>query len=137
MSIFNPLYWLSISPLNVSGNTVWILFGVGLLLLVSGFVVPFVLKKRFKDTFLRKGFEQISTALITMGLIGLFLVFCSYERANFLGGRFWYPLWIIGAVVWKIFIIKYFYKDVPKKRIEKNSRVLKQEYLPPQKRKKR
>ena len=107
------------------------------MLVVSGFVVPFILKKRFKDSLLRKGFEQIGTALITMGFIGLFIVFCSYERASFLGGKFWYPLWIIGALVWKVYIIHYFYKAVPQKRLLKNSRSVKQEYLPPQKRKKR
>lgn len=135
MSWYSPLYWLSIRPLNLTLLVAGILAAVCLVCLVVGFVLPRIVRAKNADAFTRMAADKARHALYTMGIVGLVLVFCSYERVSFFGGRFWYVLWVIGAIVWKISLLYFAYKRVPVLRADAKKHRVQSEYLPPRKKK--
>lgn len=131
-----PIYWLTTKPASVAGTSGRIVFTVFLALFIAGIIVR-VLSSKQVEKYKTIAMTRLANLLVTMGLLGAVLYFFSYERIQFFGGRFWYPIWILGFVVWGGMLLYYVKKQVPKIREEAILRKEKTKYLPKRKPKKR
>lgn len=123
-------FWLSLKPSALSEKSVrFLLIGSIVILGIAVFFWILAYFKR-KNPPLAKLFKKLRKLFFTMGLVGLILLFLSYEQIYLLGSHFWYLLWLIGFLVWLGFIARYMIFQMPKEKeeIEKKKRFLK--YLP-------
>ncbi len=132
----NPLYWLSTRPASVDTLTGRIVFGVFVAVFLFG-VVARVFAAKQVDKYKMMTFSRVANMLVTMGLLGALLYFFSFERIQFFGGRFWYPVWVIVLLVWGGVILNYIKKQVPRMREEARERLEKRKYLPKRKKRKK
>ena len=137
--IFSLSHWFTFNPASVGGVTGQFIFGFFAIVFVSGIIAGVMSQHRVEDRYQKILFNKVATMLITMGLLGVGLFFFSYEHVFFLGARFWYPVWLLGAIVWIVFIIRFFRKRIPVMVKRDLSRKEEKKYLPTrkQKRKKR
>lgn len=108
-----------------------ILFGFFALLLVLGIVTKMVAGSRTSDRYLLELTSKVTTYLVSLGLLGVFLAFFSFERIRFFGARFWYPLWLLMAVLWGISLVRYAKREIPARREQSMEQKAKQKYFPP------
>lgn len=131
MSYFNPLYWLTLNPPELSA--VWqqqIVFAVFALVVIVGLVFRYFARRaRKQDKLIAKAWRKAGGAALTMGVLGLLLFFSSFEQVRFFGGRFWYPVWVIGAAVWAYLIVRFVRVEIPKRRGEYAARAQEMRYM--------
>ena len=74
-----------------------------------------------------KFMQKISTYFLTMAVCFTFIFFFRYEAIPVLGGRFWVFLWLVTGLVWAIFLIRYYVKELPRqlKEMEDKNRLRK------------
>jgi len=89
-----------------------------------------VRKKKKEDPWVARGFQKISSWCLSMGIAGLVIFFFSFERLPFLSMRIWFVAWLIGAIVWAVFIVKYFIKTVPQEKRKIKDKENLQKYIP-------
>ena len=128
--MLNPLSWFTFQYANVEGFFGKILLVVFLAFCFFGVVCRIVTIHRTKDRYTKWMGKRLAVLLFTMGFLGIVLYFFSYEQIRFFGGRFWYPLWGIGTVVWAAFLIKFFVKDIPRIRDQQAKEHAKMKYFP-------
>lgn len=111
-----------------------IVFGVFLVLFLLGIISRIVLSQRTYDRYVMMMGKRLVLCFTTMGFLGLMIYFFSYENIQLFGARFWYPLWVLGLIVWGVFLARFIIRDVPALR-EKNVREhAKSKYIPGRKR---
>lgn len=131
-SLFQPTYWLTLQPPEVSGLIGNIAFGVFVAFFLFGIIGRIVVDRRGDDRYKKEIGNRISNLLITMGILGVILYFFSFEEVQLFGARFWYPLWIIVTLVWVFFLVRFVHRDVPAKRAREESLRAQGKYLPHQ-----
>ncbi len=89
-----------------------------------------VRKKKKEDPWVARGFQKISSWCLSMGIAGLVIFFFAFERLPFLSMRIWFVAWLIGAIVWVVFIVKYFIKTVPQEKRKIKDKENLQKYIP-------
>lgn len=129
-SFFLPTYWLTLQPPEVGGLLGNMVLGVFVASLVFGIIGRIVIDRKGADRYKREIGGRISTLLVTMGVLGVILFFFSFERIQLFGARFWYPMWIIAALVWTFVIVRYVQRDVPSKRAREEALKARGKYLP-------
>lgn len=134
-NFFDPSAWFTLAPAQVGGVSGNIIFAVFLLLFVLGIVCRIVASHKADDRYCRDMGLRIGSLLITMGLLGVLLYFLSYERIRLFGSRFWYLLWLIGLIVWAIYLIRYARKVVPAMKHREIERIERRKYFPPRRKK--
>ncbi|PJA45094.1 hypothetical protein CO174_04635 [Candidatus Uhrbacteria bacterium CG_4_9_14_3_um_filter_50_9] len=135
--LLNPNYWFTIEAPLVTGLMGNVLFGVFALCFLLGIVTRVVASNRTKDLYVQKLGQRAGTLFVTMGLLGVVLFFFSYERIQFFGGRFWYPLWLVGLIVWLLVLVRYARRDIPAMRERDMNRKSVSKYLPAKKKKRK
>ena len=134
IQFFNPLNWLTMQPPVVDSLFGKIVFGVFLVLFLLGIISRIVLSQRTYDRYVMMMGKRLVLCFTTMGFLGLMIYFFSYENIQLFGARFWYPLWVLGLIVWGVFLARFIIRDVPALR-EKNVREhAKSKYIPGRKR---
>lgn len=124
-------------PPEVTGTLGTVVFILFVLCFVLGIVGRIVTDRKEQDRFKREIGGRISTLLISMGLLGFMLFFFSFERAQFFGARFWYPVWLIIAGVWAYYIVRYVRVEVPAIKARSASRHAAGTYLPKSKKRRK
>lgn len=128
--------WLSLDPPNVTSGLGRVLVIIFVLMFLMGMVLRAVRARQKKeDAYVREMFRRMASLLTTMGVLGIVLGFLGFENVRFLGGRFWYPIWLIATLVWAFFIIRYVKKQVPLMKAREKEREEKYKYIPKPKRK--
>lgn len=119
-------YWFSLRPEALQPLAQKLFLALLVLILLAG-VAFFFLKRR--SSLYRGLFRRLYNFGLTNFLIGLFLLFFNYEAVPFFSARFWLGLWLIGMLVWLIFIFRQL-RAIPekKKQIAKEKEIKK--YLP-------
>lgn len=136
MSAFlQPTYWLTMDPPEVGGLLGTVVFIVFVLFFILGIVGHLVAERKGADRFIRTAGHKISSLCVTMGLLGVLLFFFSFEQVRLFGGRFWYPLWIVGVLLWVLLIFRYLKRDIPLMREREAERRAQRQYLPGRKKK--
>lgn len=128
--------WFTLRPAEVGGLAGNIVFGFFVGLFVIGIVSKIVAAHKTHDRYLRELGEHIGSLLLTMGLLGLLFYFFSFERIQLFGARFWYAVWLIGLIVWIVFLIRFGFKTIPVLRGKELTREQLRKYFPPRRRKK-
>jgi len=121
-------YWLNPRPGSLEPMNEKIMIGFLALLFVTAFLTT-VLKKQYKKNPYRKTIEKIATFAWANLVIGGFLAFFIYELVPFLSMRALLFLWVIGMIVWAIFIGKTF-KIIPKIKEQKEREKEFKKYIP-------
>ncbi|MCK5510685.1 hypothetical protein KAI65_04060, partial [Candidatus Parcubacteria bacterium] len=85
---------------------------VFLISLLIGAVFFKILKNRKRNLY-NKIWSKLHLFSLSNLIIGLFLLFFSYELLPFLSMRLWLLLWGLGMIVWLAFIFKIF-NEIPK-----------------------
>ncbi len=116
------------------GTVVFILF---VLCFVLGIVGRIVTDRKEQDRFKREIGGRISTLLISMGFLGLLLFFFGFERVQFFGARFWYPVWLLITGVWAYYIVRYVRVEIPAVKARSASRLAAGAYLPKSKKRRK
>lgn len=136
-NFLDPSYWFTLRPAEVGGLSGQMIFGFFVLLFVLGIVGRIVSLQKKDDRYIRDLGQRAGTLLITMGLLGVFFFFFSYERIQLFGSRFWYVFWLIGFVVWAFFLIKFARQTIPQMKERETMRAEKQKYFPPRHKRRR
>ena len=128
-NIITPQYWFSPPPV-LSSLTLWLMVAVFGLMLAAAVVLNILSQKSKFDQPLRRGLKKISVLLGWLGAAGFILLFFRYEIIPFLSWRFWYGLWAIGLAIWLGFILKFWFKDIPRRRKDLTEKARLKKYLP-------
>ena len=136
-TIIQPSYWLTIDPPQVNGFLGNLVFGAFILCFVIGIVSRIVASNRSQDRYIEQLGQRVGTLFVTMGLLGILLFFFSFERVQLFGARFWYPVWLVGVLVWVYYILRFAKRDIPAMRQRDLNRKSVSKYLPQRKSKKK
>ncbi|KKR22060.1 MAG: hypothetical protein UT48_C0001G0073 [Parcubacteria group bacterium GW2011_GWE2_39_37] len=119
-------FWFNIRPGELLGSSLKALVLL-VILLVAATLVSGSLKKR-KGLY-RKTWERLFNFFTTNAVIGLLLLFFTYETVLFLSARFWFLLWALEIIVWLGFIYKQA-KELPKLKEQREAENKYKQYLP-------
>jgi phosphoglycerol transferase MdoB-like AlkP superfamily enzyme len=110
-NFFDYHYWFNLRPTSLAGGMQKYFLILVVLFLVFTLLLAF-LKSKNKNLYSRI-LRKLYTFFLTNFIIGLLLLFFTYEMVPFLSSRFWFLLWAAGIILWLYFILKEFVK-VPK-----------------------
>ena len=106
MKFFTLSFWLGSAGYLGSPiiRGLWFVFGLFVVLaIVTGLIIHF--KKRtlapLWSRLLRKAYKMFGY----MGILGLALVFFTYEDVPYLSTRLFYALWLLGELGWIVYIV--------------------------------
>ena len=132
---FKPLltlnFWFDRTPPPIGDLFQQIFFyGFGGMVALSLIITVLVRKKKKTDPWVAKGFQKVSSWCLTMGIAGLALFFFSFEQVPFLSMRFWYLIWLIIALAWLVWIIRFFVRVIPTEKSKINQKKELEKYIP-------
>ncbi len=128
-NIITPQYWFSPPPV-LAPFTLWLMVAIFGLMLIFAFILNILSLKNKFDQPSRRGLKKISALLGWLGAAGFILLFFRYEIIPFLSWRLWYGLWAIGLAVWLGFILRFWLKEIPKRRRALAETARLKKYLP-------
>lgn len=134
-TLLNPSYIFSFNSADVSGPESKAIFIVFVVVLILGLVSRIVSSKKTSDRHIYELGNRIGIMLCTMGVLGIVLYFFSFENVYLFGARFWYILWIIGLVVWIVYLVRYFRITIPQMRVRDQLHAEQRKYFPPRRKK--
>lgn len=118
-------------PHEMNLSTLYIIIAVFFTLFLIGIIFALLVsRKKTTDKIIQKLYSKISNWGLWSGIIGLFISFLRYQRAPYLGMRFWLMTWLVFNLIWLAFIIKFFIKDVPQLKKERANKKEFEKYLP-------
>ena len=88
-----------------------------------------ILKSRFKKYIYGRLLNSLYSFFLANAIIGLLLLFFTYELIPFLSSHFWLLVWGISMLVWLGFIIKKLL-DIPKRKEELSKEKEFKKYIP-------
>jgi len=102
------------------------------ILIILFFALGFILKaarKRSRGSVYSSLLRRLSSFFAVNGIIGLFILFFTYESVYFLSSRFWFLIWGASMAAWLWFIFKAFFAIPGKKRQAEEEKEFKK-YIP-------
>lgn len=125
-NFFTLKYWFSINAgsLQQSVQRVFIIF----LILLLGLTIYAELRRKNKGIYL-KIWTKIASFGLTNLIIGVMLLFFTYEGVVFLSMRFFFLIWLAEMIFWLHLIYKEF-KKIPEMREKRKKEEAFKKYLP-------
>ncbi|OGG87365.1 hypothetical protein A3B87_01345 [Candidatus Kuenenbacteria bacterium RIFCSPHIGHO2_02_FULL_39_13] len=123
-------YWFNPNPGQWIEGNLKIVYAVFVLLIVVGLIAWLFVGKNKDNKLMAKFWQRVKNACLTVGIIGLALIFCRQQRIYFLSMPFLILLNAVGGIVWAYFIARYIFKTVPEKKREIAEKKEKEKYLP-------
>jgi hypothetical protein len=105
-------FWLDLRPPALLPIYENILIGFIVLLTVAA-ILSSLNGKKYGNGLYGKIWKRIFSFSLTNAILGLLLLFFSYEVVPFLSARFWFILWGASMAIWAYFIFKAS-KEIPK-----------------------
>lgn len=127
-NIFKEIYWFS-EPGLLQGNSKLLVYIFFWTLVVVGLVIILHFRGQVQGA-LRFLLTRYTNLGITMGALGLILVFFRQNHVFFLGWRCWFLIWLVVFSIWLYRLLKYTFKRLPAIRAEHKQRELRERYLP-------
>src|SRR5688572_16333325 len=93
-------------------------------------VVLFGLRRFTQNPINKKLINKISNLAFTVGLFGLSWFGFRYENTPIFAKRMWAGLIALGALVWLVFLLKYWLIDYRREKSEHAAQVMREKYLP-------
>ncbi len=136
--IFSIPFWLEVSPGELSPLFEKYFLGVFFVSYIAYFLSKFLQKQLTKKhNFIKAYFcQKVATFCLTMAVSFTFIFFFRYEAIPVLGGRFWVLIWLIMGAVWLIYLVRYYFINIPKQLREQEEKKRYQKYLVKNKKKK-
>ena len=128
-NLFQVHYWFNIRPLAFSSGALKIVLAV-LFMTLIGAIILSILRRKKSDRLIAKVQKRLASWLYTFAILGLFFVFLRQIETPYLAMRFLFLIWLLVALVWFGFIIKYWIVKVPKIKEEKTKQAEIKKYLP-------
>ena len=123
-------YWFNPMPgpfLDEYLKVVYIFFG---LLVIGGLIAWLFMGRNKGNRLIAKFWRRVRAACLTIGIVGLLLIFFREQRVSYVSLPFLLVLDIGGGLVWAWVILKYVVKEVPVKKEEIEKEKQKEKYLP-------
>ena len=98
-------------------------------MVITGFIIRKITRHNSYPP-VKKFFNKFFHYLFTLGLLGLLYLFFRQQSIYLLSAPFWLVIWLIAALVWGGFILKYYFTDRPKEMDEVKNQKEKDKYLP-------
>lgn len=108
---------------------------IGLLVLfVGAILVALYTHKKFKQKLgaSTKAWKRLQIWAWSSGLVGLLLMYFREVRALYISARFWLFLWLLIYVLWLIYVLLRWKKDVPDKESQEKRKQEYEKWLPKQ-----
>ncbi|MFH1662297.1 MAG: hypothetical protein ABIA02_04335 [Candidatus Falkowbacteria bacterium] len=121
-------FWFNVRPGSLAPiyQRSFIIF---IVILIIAFIALNFIKSRNKDNLYNCFWSSLSNFCLANIIIGLFLLFFTYELVPLLSSRFWFLLWGFGMIVWLIFIFRKL-KSIPEKRKKIENQREYKKYIP-------
>ena len=123
-------YWFDLTPEPLFQGVLSFLYMLFAVMIILGFACKAMVKKNQKNTPLRNIWSKFYFFLSIMGFLGLVITFFRAKQVNFFGAPFLMLLWLIGLIVWLIFVIRYIKVKIPKIREEIELKQEMDKYMP-------
>ena len=127
--LFDLNFWFSLQPNPLGKKGLIFVLSFFIVLIVASIVFNFLGQQKGKDPFVKNFYKKLFRQFLAMGLLGLFLLFLSYEQIYILGSYFWYIFWFLGFVAWSVVSIRYFIVRIPENRKELEKKKKLNKYL--------
>ncbi|NQU77834.1 hypothetical protein HQ544_04010 [Candidatus Falkowbacteria bacterium] len=131
--LFDLQYIFLVNPAPLKPLQWGLAVGVFGLLVVVAIIAVIWSRKKEIDITTKKVATKISTFAFTLGLTGWVLFFLRQTHVYFFSRRFLFLFWLIGFIVWLVFLLKYVVKKAPKARQDFTERQEFEKYLPKKK----
>lgn len=129
-TIFSLDFWFRLQPMTMTPIFTRFFFVLFAAFVIFGAIATMVARRKIDDRLLIKAYKKIASMFYTMGWLGLFILFFSYQEIYFFGARFWYLVWLAGFIYWTYTIIQYIKVQIPQIREEQMNRSEINKYLP-------
>jgi NhaP-type Na+/H+ or K+/H+ antiporter len=129
-NLFTLNYWFDLTPGPLFQGVLSFLYIFFAVMIILGFASKAMVKKNQKNTPLRNIWSKFYFFLSTMGFLGLIVTFFRAKQVNFFGAPFWMLFWLIGLIVWLVFIIRYIKVKIPKIKEEIELKQEMDKYMP-------
>src|SRR3989338_6371509 len=93
-------YWFNPNPGQWIEGNLKIVYAVFVLLIVVGLIAWLFVGKNKDNKLIAKFWQRVKNACLTVGIIGLALIFCRQQRIYFLSMTFIILLNAVGGIVW-------------------------------------
>jgi len=113
--IFSVPFWLEVNPGELSDRFEKF-FLLVLLVSYSLYGISYLRQWQLgkKLAFIKvKFWKKLGTFCLTMAVSFTFIFFFRYEAIPVLGGRFWIFIWLLLGIIWFIYLIRYYLKELP------------------------
>src|SRR3989339_1745059 len=120
--------WFSLYPGHLQPVFQNVLIAI-IVLFFAGILASAYYRKRYKKTLYAKLWLSGYNFCLTGTIIGVLLLFFTYEHVAFLSARFWFLLWFLSQGAWAWFLYKKL-KKVPEIRQEIAIRKEFEKYIP-------
>jgi len=124
-------FWLEVSPGELSKGFE-AFFIIVLIINYLVYISSKIIQKRLTSTrsyIKAKFWQKTANFSLTMAVSFSFIFFFRYEAIPYLGGRFWILLWLIVGIVWIVYLMKYYFIEMPKQLNDLASKQQKEKYL--------
>jgi len=128
--IFSLSFWFDLGSTGLSATYERGFFFLFALLVILGSVSRIVAKNKKDDRFMVRAYKYVGQMFMTMGILGLFWFFFSYEQIYFFGARFWFLVWLLGLIAWIAWIIWYVKIKIPELKDKGVAKVETNKYIP-------
>ena len=81
-----------------------------------------------------KAYRHLGYLFLTMGILGMFWFFFTFEEIYLFGARFWFLVWLLICIVWAWWIIRYVKVTIPQLRKAGAAKKDSNKYIPVKKR---
>lgn len=129
LSFLSPSYLFNIRPEPLLGMRLLLALIFFILIAALGGVFSFLAQKKEFDSFQKKSLRDMRNIFFTMSILGLLYAFFAYEGAAVLSARAWLLAWAIVFVVWLYFPVRFWLKEIPRLRAEKEKKKRFEKYL--------
>lgn len=121
-------FWFNIRP-GILGALYQRGFFVVIGILIVCAVVFGILRARDKKNLYNPVWQKFFSFSLTNAIIGLILLFFTYELIPVLSSRFWFLFWGIEMIIWLVFIVRALF-GIPEKRKQLEQEREYKKYIP-------
>ncbi len=128
--LFTLSFWFDLQTTGLSSVYERGFFFLFALLVIFGSVSRIMAKNKKDDRFMVRAYKYVGQMFMTMGILGLFWFFFSYEQIYFFGARFWFLVWLLGLIAWIAWIVWYVKVKIPELKDKGVAKVETNKYIP-------
>lgn len=109
-------FWFRLQPLGFSPLFERGFFFLFAIFIILGSVSRMFARNRKEDYLMVKAYRYLGYMFLTMGIVGMFWFFFSFEEIYFFGARFWFLAWLVSVITWVWWIVRYVKVTIPELR---------------------